>query len=93
MDAKLTVRKGIFFCWIFFERFAEISSSFFVVLSLLPVGFSSVGSPAFPILVPFDVGTDETAQTSTQVLELQGTFSSRLSGWTTSAILFRTRLP
>jgi hypothetical protein len=93
MDAKRAIWNGIFFAWIFFESFAEISSSFFVVLSLLPAGFSSVGSAGFPILVPFDVRTDEAAQTSTQVLELQGTFSSRLPGWTTSTILFQTRLP
>jgi len=41
MDAKLTVGNGIFFWWIFFEQFAEISSSFFAGLALLQFGFLS----------------------------------------------------
>jgi len=38
MDAKRAVENGIFFQWIFFEGFAEKSSSFF------PFGSSSVSA-------------------------------------------------
>jgi len=93
MDAKLTVWNGIFFPWIFFEGFAENSSSFFSGLSFVAAGFSSGGSLRFPIVVPFEFGTDEAAQKPTQVLELQGTFSSRLPERSARALLPQTRVP
>jgi hypothetical protein len=93
MDAKRAVEKGIFFLWIFFEGFAENSSSFFAFLIFLGVGFSSSGSLAFPLLIPFDFGTDEAATAPPEVLALQGPFSSRLPGWTTPVLLPQTRLP
>ena len=76
MDTKLTVENGIFFRWIFFAGFAEISASFFSVLIFLAAGFSSLGSLAIPSLVRFDFRTDEATTISPEVLELQGTFSS-----------------
>ena len=93
MDAKRAVENRIFFRWIFFDTFAENSSSFFSGLTFLAAGFSSVLWLRFPILVPFYFGTDEAAATPTQVLALQGTFSSRLPGWTTPVLLPQTRLP
>jgi hypothetical protein len=60
---------------------------------------SSCGWIFFRSLAPvsdtgsFYFGTDEAAATLTQVLALQGTFSSRLSGWTTPVLLPQTRLP
>jgi hypothetical protein len=39
-------------------------------LSLLAGGFSSADSVGFPILVAFDFGTDEAAQSPPQVPEL-----------------------
>jgi hypothetical protein len=93
MDAKRAVENGIFFRWIFFDTFAENSSSFFSGLTFLASGFSSVLWLRFPILVPFRFGTNEAAATPTQVLALQGNFSSRLPGWTTPVLLPQTRLP
>jgi len=87
MDAKPAVENGIFFRWIFFGGFAETFSSFFSVLIVLGAGFSSSGSLAFPSLVPFDFGTDEAAPTPPEVLALQGSFSSRLPGWSTPVLL------
>ena len=79
--------------WLFFERFTADSSSFFSGLSLLPGGFRSAASVGFPILVPFDFGTDEAAQRSTQVPELQGAFCSRLPERPATALLSQTRVP
>ena len=93
MNAKRAVENGIFFLWIFFDQFAENSSSFFSALTFLAAGFCSPVALRFPILVPFYFGTNEAAATPTQVLALQGTFSSRLPGWTTPVLLPQTRLP
>src|SRR5260370_41983484 len=74
-------------------RYEMGSSSFFAVLSLLPGGFSSASSQRFPIMVPFDFGTHEAAESPTQVPELQGTFSCRLSECATPVLLLKTRVP
>ena len=79
--------------WLFFERFTANSSSFFSGLSLLSGGFCSAVWSVFAILVPVDFGTDEAAQSSMQVPELQGAFSSRLSEWPATALLPQTRVP
>jgi len=55
--------------WLFLEAFAETSSSFFAVVSLLPGGFSSVGPARSRILVPFDCGTDPAAETKYEALK------------------------
>jgi hypothetical protein len=83
----LTVWNGSSSGWIFFARFAENSSSFFSALNLLPSGFSSVALCGFRVVVPDACGTDEAAQSPTEVLALQGTFSSRLSHRTPPALL------
>jgi hypothetical protein len=87
MDTKLTVWNGSSSSWIFFARFAENSSSFFSGLNLFPGGFSSVAMCGFRVMVPVVFGTDEAAQSPPEVLALQGTFSSRLSYRTPSALL------
>ena len=67
-------RNGSSSPWIFFERFAENSSSFFPGLSLLPVDFFPPIWLGFPILVPFDFGTDEAARARHKCLNCKELF-------------------
>jgi len=84
---------GIFFHWIFFDRFAEVSSSFFSALTVLAAGISSPVSPFSDAGFLFILESDEAAATPPQVFGLQGTFSSRLPGWTTPVLLPQSRVP
>jgi hypothetical protein len=78
---------------IFFEAFAEKSSSFFVGVSFLAGGFSSAWLVQFPILAVPDLEADEAAACPPQMSTLQGTFSSRSSECSTAVLLPKGGLP
>jgi hypothetical protein len=66
----------MFFPGIFFEGFAEKSSSFFTVLSLIPAGFSSQRLARLFDSGSLDLGTDEKPETPAQMPALPAAFSS-----------------